>query len=213
MKVLLPSTYSIVAAAQPYAVDVPSEALLTYLPRDGATAARPPADMQLIYSQYRLRKDDVYTVMSSITKADVQSLREAGAEYPEWIAERYLQLPTDFPRRVRRLVGEITRDLDNNYDRATAIEHYLRQITYNEQIESAPPANRDAVDYFLFEMGEGYCDYYASAMAVMARVAGIPARLVQDMRRMRKNRRPMYFTLQRKTAMPGRSCSFPAMAG
>ena len=179
VKVLLPSTYSIVAAAQPYQVDISSEALLTYLPRDGATAARPPADMQLIYSQYRLRKDDVYTVMSSITKADVQSLREAGADYPEWITERYLQLPTDFPRRVHRLVGQITRDLDNNYDRATAIEHYLRQITYNEQIESAPPANRDAVDYFLFEMGEGYCDYYASAMAVMARVAGIPARLVQ----------------------------------
>jgi transglutaminase-like putative cysteine protease len=179
IQVLLPSTYSIVAAAQPYQVDVPSEALLMYLPRDGATAARPPADMQLIYSQTRLRKDDVYSVVSSVSRADVQSLREAGVDYPEWITEHYLQLPSDLPRRVHNLVRQITQDLDNNYDRSVAIERYLRQIPYNEQIEAAPPSHRDAVDYFLFEMGEGYCDYYASAMAVMARVAGIPARLVQ----------------------------------
>jgi transglutaminase-like putative cysteine protease len=65
---------------------------------------------------------------------------------------------------------------DNAYDKATALESYLRGIKYNELI-AAPPAGQDGVDYFLFDVREGYCDYYAAAMAVMARVVGIPARV------------------------------------
>jgi hypothetical protein len=49
-------------------------------------------------------------------------------------------------------------------------------MKYNDLIE-APPAGQDGVAYFLFYVREGYCDYYASAMAVMARVVGIPARV------------------------------------
>jgi hypothetical protein len=52
----------------------------------------------------------------------------------------------------------------------------LREYEYNEQIE-APPEGVDRVDYFLFEMKEGYCNYYASSLAVMARSVGIPARV------------------------------------
>jgi len=65
---------------------------------------------------------------------------------------------------------------NNVYDRAEALESYLREIKYNELIE-APPEGQDGVDYFLFDVREGYCDYYASAMAVMARAVGIPARV------------------------------------
>jgi hypothetical protein len=44
---------------------------------------------------------------------------------------------------------------------------------------SLPPAGTvDIVDYFLFELKEGYCDYYATSMVVLARAAGLPARLV-----------------------------------
>jgi len=65
---------------------------------------------------------------------------------------------------------------NNAYDKATALESYLREIKYNELI-AAPPEGQDGVDYFLFDAREGYCDYYASAMAVMARAVGIPARV------------------------------------
>jgi transglutaminase-like putative cysteine protease len=67
-------------------------------------------------------------------------------------------------------------DYDNAYDKATALESYLREIKYNELIE-APPEGQDGVDYFLFGIREGYCEYYASALAVMARAVGIPARV------------------------------------
>src|SRR4029078_7077610 len=63
------------------------------------------------------------------------------------------------------------------YDKARAIETYLREhITYNDSVQ-AVPAGLDGVDYFLFERPEGYCNYYASAMAVLARSIGIPARI------------------------------------
>ena len=59
-----------------------------------------------------------------------------------------------------------------------AVEEYVRQtITYNEEIEP-PPANQDVVDYVLFDSQQGYCEYYASAMAILLRLEGIPARVV-----------------------------------
>ncbi len=65
------------------------------------------------------------------------------------------------------------------YDAAEAIEEYLRtQYTYREDI-SAPPQGVDVVDYFLFGSRAGYCDYFASAMVVLLRTEGVPARLVR----------------------------------
>ena len=63
------------------------------------------------------------------------------------------------------------------YDQAAALEAWLRvNITYNDQIP-APAQGQDGVDYVLFVTRQGFCDYYASAMAVMARALGIPARI------------------------------------
>jgi hypothetical protein len=68
-------------------------------------------------------------------------------------------------------------NVDNPYDKADAIEKLLRTFKYNQGI-AAPPGNQDGVDYFLFDVREGYCDYYASAMVVMLRSVGVPARFV-----------------------------------
>ncbi|MGD9318305.1 MAG: transglutaminase-like domain-containing protein, partial [Anaerolineae bacterium] len=62
------------------------------------------------------------------------------------------------------------------YDQARAIEAFLRTYPYNLDLPD-PPDDGDLVDYFLFELQEGYCDYYASSMVVMARAMGVPARL------------------------------------
>jgi hypothetical protein len=63
------------------------------------------------------------------------------------------------------------------YDRARAIELYLRQFPYTLDVPYAPPG-RDIADFFLFDLQEGYCDYYATSMVALARAAGLPARLV-----------------------------------
>lgn len=70
-------------------------------------------------------------------------------------------------------------DLVNPYDAAEAIQDYLRSTyPYREDIPG-PPAEVDAVDHFLFEEKAGYCDYFASAMTVLLRTQGVPARLVR----------------------------------
>jgi len=122
-----------------------------------------------------------YTVTSRVIRADEETLREASATYliqgePRPAIAPYLQLPDRLPQRVRNLATQITSDVTTPYDKATRIETFLR--TYSYTLDLPPvPEGRDLVDYFLFDAPGGYCDYYASAMVVMLRVVGVPARL------------------------------------
>ena len=119
-----------------------------------------------------------YQVQSYIPHITIDQLRAASVEYPEDIKRRYLALPLEFPDRVRELVKRITAGITNPYDQATAIEQYLRETyPYDLKIPS-PPSDQDVADYFLFDLKRGYCDYYATAMVVLARAAGLPARFV-----------------------------------
>jgi hypothetical protein len=81
------------------------------------------------------------------------------------------------PERVLRLAGDITWGKTTSYDKAKAIEGYLRLYPYDLNVP-APPTDRDVADYFLFDLRKGYCDYYATAMVVLARASGLPARFV-----------------------------------
>ena len=118
-----------------------------------------------------------YEATSLVTTAEESQLRTAGEEYPEWVRQRYLALPVSVTERVRQLALDLTLSLPTPYERARAIESYLRRFPYTLDIP-APPADRDVSDYFLFDLRQGYCDYYATAMVVLARAAGLPARLV-----------------------------------
>jgi transglutaminase-like putative cysteine protease len=137
-------------------------------------------DTALIVSQEPLRANDVYTVTALVSNADILSLRRAGTDYPAWVRDRYLQLPDTVTERTLNQAREIVEQFNasNPYDQAVAIQTYLRTLPYNERID-APPPGVEPVDYFLFELRQGYCDYYASAMVVMLRSLGVPARWVQ----------------------------------
>ncbi|HMP41892.1 MAG TPA: transglutaminase domain-containing protein, partial [Roseiflexaceae bacterium] len=130
-----------------------------------------------VVSGVRLDAGTTYTATALISIVDEQSLREAGSDYPAWLAP-YLQLPPTLPERVRALAAEVAGDAPTPYDTALAIQSYLRTLPYDEQ-RPEPPENRDWVDYFLFAEQPGYCDDFASAMVVMLRSQGIPARWVQ----------------------------------
>jgi transglutaminase-like putative cysteine protease len=121
--------------------------------------------------------DVVYTAFSRGSKATVADLRGAPlATVPPVLLARYTALPNTVPQRVHDLAMEITAGGETPYDKAKAVETFLRQYPYSLDV-SAPPAQVDPVDYFLFDLQAGYCDYYASAMVVLLRSAGIPARV------------------------------------
>jgi transglutaminase-like putative cysteine protease len=116
-------------------------------------------------------------VESLVPEISPQLLRESGLQYPDWVTSKYLRLNESVPDRVITLSRELTATARTPYDRAEAIETFLRGFEYSLDI-AAPPPNRDIVDYFLFDLQKGYCDYYASSMVVLARAAGLPARMV-----------------------------------
>lgn len=118
-----------------------------------------------------------YRATSRVPAVTVAQLRQAGVDYPPAITSRYLQLPENLPSRVRDIALDLTALQPTPYDKAAAIEAYLRGFPYDEEAP-APPRTRDVVDFFLFDLQRGYCNYYATAMAVLARAAGLPARLV-----------------------------------
>jgi hypothetical protein len=118
-----------------------------------------------------------YRADSLVPVVSEAQLRSAGTDYPAWVRERYLALPARVPERVLSLADELTAAEATPYDQARAIERYLRTFTYTLDLP-APPPDREVADLFLFDLKQGYCDYYATTMAVLARAAGLPARLV-----------------------------------
>jgi transglutaminase-like putative cysteine protease len=123
--------------------------------------------------------DDIprYNAISRVSAATPDQMRKATIEeIPPAISARYTQLPDDIPTRIQDLALEVSGDASTPYDQALAIERFLRQYNYSLDVE-LPPAGVDPVDYFLFDLQEGYCDYYASSMVVMARAMDMPARI------------------------------------
>ena len=158
-----------------FSVDVPFRADWRVPPQSSLFAdqsALLQADMFAASSDTRS-----YRAQSYIPLVTEEQLRLVSTAYPEEISERYLRLPATVPERVYRLAEEITRNQPTAYDRAKAIEAHLRTYPYNLDIP-APPPGVDVADYFLFDLQQGYCDYYATAMVVLARASGLPARFV-----------------------------------
>jgi len=102
-----------------------------------------------------------------------------GLEPVSLLRSDYLQLPDTINQPVANLTETITGELTNDYDKAIALQNYLRQNhAYSLEVPHIPPG-REFVDVFLFDTKEGYCTYFATALAVMLRLEGIPSRYVE----------------------------------
>jgi transglutaminase-like putative cysteine protease len=120
---------------------------------------------------------NAYVADSLVVEPTAEQLQAAGTDYPDWVMDRYLELPEAVTARTRALAQDLTATEPTPYDRAEAIETYLRTTyTYTLDVD-LPPQSQDLVDYFLFDLRRGYCDYYASSMVVLARASGLPARM------------------------------------
>src|SRR6266852_356619 len=121
-----------------------------------------------------------YRASSDIEQASAGDLRAAGETYPPEVTASYLGLRS-VDARIPRLAQQITASAGNNYDRALALETYLRtSFGYTLKLPRTVP--HDPLANFLFERKQGHCEYFASSMAVMLRTLGIPSRVVNGFR-------------------------------
>ncbi len=153
-----------------------------WMSRSGAIQVNPlPEDVYDLLSwsaSTPVLNGDQYQARAVLLDPTVKDMRAAPQSYPDWVVERYLQLPDDFPGSIGRLADRLTREHDNNFDKATAITNYLRaEMKYDLEVPP-PPAGVDPVEWFLFTWKQGFCNYYASAEVLLLRAAGIPARMV-----------------------------------
>jgi transglutaminase-like putative cysteine protease len=117
-----------------------------------------------------------YSGFSLLPPLDASKLRAASTEYSPDILETYLQLPRLDPR-IPELAKEITKNARTPFDKALAIESYLRnRFSYTLNLAGKP--GDDPLAHFLFETRAGHCEYFASAMTIMLRTLGIPSREV-----------------------------------
>lgn len=131
-------------------------------------------------SPIELFKNTTYTVVSEIPLFSDQRLREISWEQVQnqRVEADYYSVPLNLPPRVAELTRQITAGTSNPYDAVNALNQYLNQrFPYDLKIPEFPE-DRDTVDYFLFEQQAGYCEHFASALAIMARQLGLATRFV-----------------------------------
>jgi transglutaminase-like putative cysteine protease len=156
--------------SEPLWVNRPSQANLSVNP-DGTV------NFGALMSKGFVHPGEKYTMRSAIDAMTEVELRDAGANYPLWVQENYLQLPENITSRTKELADEIATGLSNPYDIANAVTEYLRNnIEYTQSIIQPPP-NQERIDWFLFDNKKGFCNYYASAEVILLRSLGIPARI------------------------------------
>ncbi len=103
-------------------------------------------------------------------------LKSTSDLFPDQVSSEYLQFP-DLDPRIEPLADKIIANAKTPYDRATAIETYLRtHYGYTLQLGNAKIV--DPIADFLFVRRRGHCEYFSSAMAIMLRTVGIPSRVV-----------------------------------
>ncbi|MBA2538273.1 MAG: DUF3488 domain-containing protein [Deltaproteobacteria bacterium] len=118
-----------------------------------------------------------YTVYSDLRPPSADELRASAGVAPDSFKQVYLQLPPEITPRTRALALEITRTARTTYDKAIAIKDWLaKNATYTLELED--PGKQEPIDFFLFDRKQGHCEYFASAFAILARIAGIHTRQV-----------------------------------
>lgn len=120
-----------------------------------------------------LASGDTFTVQSMLVEPTPEQLRTATSDNAP--AAIFLQLPNNFPDRVRTLAAEITAGGDSGYERALAIQNYFRNnFTYSLDV---PRGHSDQAILDFLGRRSGYCEQFAATFAAMARSVGLPARV------------------------------------
>ena len=151
-----------------------------------------------------------YKVISRIPRPSEEDLRAAPTHYPMHIIREYLQLPEEISPRVRALARQAAPDDEypTPYDKARAIETFL-STNYRYTLEIRHTPETEPVEDFLFNLKEGHCEYFASAMVVLLRSLDIPSRLVNGFRNGEWNRLGNSYLIRQNDAHSWAEVYFP----
>jgi transglutaminase-like putative cysteine protease len=185
----LPITDSAGRTATRFIITTQIKQSLLYTPTQPSWVSRPgqiritmnemgERDIAAWFAYPNLSPGERFEVEAVIANPSIQDLQSAGGGYPEWVLNRYLQLPDDFSPRIRALAEELTLGIETPYEKAVAITNFLRrEIVYANPLPEPPPDNVNGLEWMLFDSKVGFCNYYASAEVLMLRSVGIPARM------------------------------------
>ncbi len=166
----IPAVRSLFVPGQPVRVSRPARIIA----EEGTTER---FEVSALLAEPSLSAGETYEITAAVSSPTIRQLRQAGSEYPQWVLDRYLQLPQGMSERVAALAERVAGQELTAYDQTAAITRYLRDsIEYAEEI-SSPPEDSDVLEWFLFDYRRGYCNYYATAEVIMLRSLGVPARL------------------------------------
>ena len=118
-----------------------------------------------------------YTVTSEMPDWSADELRTASTEIPDDIDQRYTQLPADFPELATDEAVRITGEAATPYDKALALQNYLRSDRFTYDREVGAGHSTQALLTFLFETRRGYCEQFAATFAALARAVDLPSRV------------------------------------
>lgn len=118
-----------------------------------------------------------YTALAGVLKASPEELRQLPMDYPRTLRRHYLRLPESLDPRVAELARAVTTGAGNPYDMAVRLVDHFQSATYRYTTEGEGEPD-DPVAAFLFERRSGHCQHFATAMVLMLRTLGVPARPV-----------------------------------
>lgn len=119
-----------------------------------------------------------YAAFSDTREPDPAALQaDLSRVYTSETKRLYLQLPPVRDPRLKELAESLVRDAATPYEAAQRIERHL-QNNYQYSLDLRPVEEGDPVSDFLFNTRTGHCEFFASAMVLLLRTRGIPARLV-----------------------------------
>ena len=154
-----------------------------------------------IMTQDLLKNGDEYDIISIVSTATPEMLRNAQTDYPDYFdLRKYTKIfkfenrPLD--PRIEELTKEITNGIDNNYDKAVSIRDYLKENYYYSLDIEDVPSGYD-ISNFLFETKKGYCQHYSASMALMCRLLGIPSRVAVGYRTGVLNKKTRFYYVNR----------------
>jgi len=146
---------------------------------DAAIATESIYDKEVMgyYMDPGLKEKEIYRFETVVSLPSSEQLGNAGSDYPDWVIERYLQVPEGISDQMATLSQQVTAGKTTSFDKAVAITNYLRMNYEYQAVIPAPPKKQDPVQWFLFDYKKGFCNYFASAEVLLLRLSGVPARI------------------------------------